>query len=77
MFCNFLGFGEKATTDITRIRGAKGLSECRQSAQRGGEIAHNAKKELEQETGEQVVSKTNFLELDTKKKIEQKIKKKQ
>ena len=28
--------GEKATTDITRVREAEGMDECKQSAQRGG-----------------------------------------
>ena len=62
--------GEKATTDITRVREAEGMDECKQSAQRGGQIAHHARKELEEETGEAIVSKSNFLDL-TKKKIKQ------
>ena len=61
--------GEKATTDITRVRDDKNFNECRQSAKRGGEIANNARKELELETKESVVSKTNFLDLTERKKL--------
>ena len=64
--------GEKATTDITRTRNARGFPENRKAARRGGEIAHHARKELEGETKEPVVSKTNFLGLAEKKSIENK-----
>lgn len=68
----FTMFGEKATTDITRTRDAQGFVENKNAAQRGGQIASNARKELEQETGEIVVSKDNFLDSTKKKKIEDK-----
>ena len=61
--------GEKATTDITITRDTKSFEENRQAAQRGGQIANNARKELEQETGKSVVSKNNFLGLTEKKKM--------
>ncbi len=64
--------GEKATTDITRTRDAKGFEESKQAASRGGQIAHNARKELEEETGNSVISKDNFLGLTEKKKLESK-----
>ena len=64
--------GEKATTDITRTRDAKGFEENKQAARRGGQIAHNARKELEEETGKSVISKDNFLGLTEKKKLENK-----
>lgn len=60
--------GEKATTDITKTRDAKDFEGCQQSAQRGGEIAANARKELEHETGKSVLSKDNYLNLSKKKK---------
>src|SRR3989344_1965712 len=60
--------GEKASADITRTRDAKGFQECKFSARRGGQIAQNARKELEQETGEKVVSKDNYLQLTEQKK---------
>src|SRR3989344_5545296 len=62
--------GEKATTDITRTRDAQGFEECKESARRGGQIAHNARKELEEETGKSVISKDNFLGLAEQKKLE-------
>lgn len=65
----FTMLGEKATTDITINRDAKGFEENRKAAQRGGQIAHNARKEIEQETDKTVVSKDNFLNLSKKKKI--------
>ena len=64
----FTMLGEKATTDITKTRNAEGFDECRQSAQRGGQIARNARNELEQETGNPVVSDGNYLELSGKKR---------
>ena len=64
--------GEKATTDITRTRDAQGFEENKQAARRGGQIAHNARKELEQETGKSVISKDNFLGLTEQKKLEDK-----
>lgn len=63
----FTMLGEKATTDITKTRNAAGFNDCRQSAQRGGQIARNARNELEQETGEPVVSDGNYLGLGEKK----------
>ena len=64
----FTMVGEKASTDITRTRDAKGFKECKSSAKRGGQIAQNARIELEQETEEKVVSKDNYLQLTKKKK---------
>ncbi len=66
--------GEKAATDITKTRDSKGFEECKDSAKRGGDIAGNARKALELETKKSVVSKDNFLDLDSKKnkKIEKK-----
>jgi hypothetical protein len=68
----FTMLGEKATTDITQTRDSKGLKECQQSAKRGGEIASNARGELEQETGQSIVSKDNFLSLTEKKRLDSK-----
>ncbi|MFH0752873.1 MAG: Bro-N domain-containing protein [archaeon] len=64
--------GEKATTDITKARDSKGLTECKDSAKRGGQIAKNTRKEIEQETGKSLISKDNFLELTEKKKLTKK-----
>jgi DNA-damage-inducible protein D len=67
----FAMLGEKATTDITKTRNAKGFNECKGSAKRGGEIARNARRELEQETGKSVTTKENFLHLAEKRKRKQ------
>ena len=64
--------GEKATTDITRTRNTQGFEENKQATRRGGQIAHNTRKELEHETGKSVVSKDNFLSLAGQKKLENK-----
>jgi len=64
----FTMFGEKATTDITRTRDAQSFNENKQAAKRGGQIAQNARRELEQETKEPVVSKEDYLHLIEKKK---------
>ena len=61
--------GEKATTDITIAKDLEGLDECEESAQEGGKIAGNTRKELEQKTGKSLVSEANFLSLQEKKRI--------
>ena len=68
----FTMVGEKATTDIARSRDAHGFEENRGTAKRGGQIANNARRELEGETGEPVIAKNNFLDLTEKKKLNNK-----
>ncbi len=55
--------GEKASTDITKSRDAQSFDENKKAAQKGGQIAFNTRKELEQETHQSLVSKDNFLHL--------------
>ncbi|MFH1511212.1 MAG: hypothetical protein ABIF10_05955 [Candidatus Woesearchaeota archaeon] len=55
--------GEKATTDIAIARDAQGFEQNKGAAKRGGQIAHNTRKELEHETGKTVISHNNFLSL--------------
>jgi hypothetical protein len=64
----FTMFGEKATTDITIAKDAKGVPQLKNSAKEGGDIAKNARKELEQKIGKSVVSNENYLFLNQKKK---------
>lgn len=71
----FTMVGEKATTDIARSRDAQGFEENKGAAKRGGQIANNTRRELEQETGKSVISKDNFLGLTERKKITGKKKK--
>ncbi len=64
----FTMLGEKATTEITDASNSIGFDECKSSAKKGGNIAKNARVELEKETKKKVVSKLNYL--DTNKEIE-------
>src|SRR3989338_7340562 len=63
--------GEKATTDITIAKDAKGFPELKHTAKEGGDIAKNTRKELEQKTGKSIVSKENYLHLTEGKKKKQ------
>ena len=47
---------EVATTEISRQRNPKGFQESQQTAQAGGKIAKNARKDLEKELGHSVIS---------------------
>jgi len=58
--------GEKATTDITIAKDAKGFPELKYTSKEGGDIAKNTRKELEQKIGKQIVSKENYLHLTKK-----------
>ena len=62
--------GEKATTDITISKDAKGFPELKHTAKEGGNIAKNTRKELEQKIGKPLVSKENYLHLEKKKRKE-------
>lgn len=64
--------GEATTTKITTNRNSKGLSELSRDAKEGGQVAGNARKEIEQKTGEKVVSKQNFLQNTQNKRISKK-----
>ena len=53
--------GEIATKEIAKKKRPKGLNENIEVARRGGKIAGNARKDLEQELGENVVTRNNLL----------------
>lgn len=57
----FSMLGEAATTEITRKQDARGFGENRTVARKGGRIAGEAREKLEQETGEKVVNRHNYL----------------
>src|SRR3989338_6221616 len=57
----FTMLGEAATTRIAKTNDAEGLSENKVAARQGGEVAGNARKELESKTGESVLMQENFL----------------
>ena len=69
----FSMLGEASTTKVTRAKNAKGFSENKKVAIIGGKIAGNALKELEKESGENVITSGNYLP-ETKKKKELKTK---
>lgn len=57
----FSMLGEASTTEITRVSDAQGFNENLNAAKKGGEVAGNARKELEIKTGKTVVTKSNYL----------------
>ena len=50
---------EASTTEISKAENPEGFKESQKVAVRGGNIAGNARKELEENTGRKVVSKSN------------------
>ena len=64
----FSMLGEASTTNIARAKNTKGFNENKQAAIAGGQVAGNARKELEQRSGEKVVKSENYL---LEKKVEQ------
>ncbi len=60
--------GEKATTDITVAKDAKGIPELTSTAKEGGDIAKHTRTELEQKIGKSIVSDKNYLHLTEEKK---------
>lgn len=63
----FSMLGEASTTEIKRTQNPENFDEHMTASIKGGGIAKNARRELEKETGESVITKENFL--DTPKKI--------
>ena len=64
----FSMLGEESTRLIAATDDAQGFNENHDAARQGGKIAGDARKKLEQKTGEKVVSKDNFLGLKESKK---------
>ena len=69
----FSMLGEAATTKIAKSKDVLGFEENKTAARQGGEVAGNARKELESKTGESVLTEDNFLETPEKKKRKRKI----
>jgi prophage antirepressor-like protein len=67
----FSMLGEASTQAIVQTKQPKGFIENKKVAKQGGNVAGNARKELEEKTGKKVVSKENYLELEesSKKKL--------
>lgn len=64
----FSMLGEASTTAIVKTKNPIGFVENKKVAKQGGEVAGNARKELEQKTGKKVVSIENYLQLPEKAK---------
>ena len=64
----FSMLGEAATTEIAKNKDVKGFEENRTAARKGGNIAGNARKKLEKESGRKVVTKENYLDAPEKMK---------
>ena len=64
----FTELGEAATTEIARNIDAQGMNENRDAAHRGGKIAGDARRNLEEQTGRRVSTSENYKGLTEKKK---------
>lgn len=58
----FTMLGEASTTEIARTNDVQGFEENRAAALTGGTVAGNARKELESKSGNNVITKKNYLE---------------
>jgi len=65
----FTALAELSTRQIAETTKAKGLEENKIPAKKGGQVAKNARLELEQKTGKKVVSGKNFKEMREQKKL--------
>jgi prophage antirepressor-like protein len=62
----FTMLGEASTTEIAKNKDAKGFVQNKKAAKAGGEIAGNARKALEVQSGQPVMSTENFKHLTQK-----------
>jgi DNA-damage-inducible protein D len=65
----FTALAELSTRQIAETDEAKGLSENATASKKGGAIAKDARKALENKTGKSVVTGENFLAMNEKKKL--------
>ena len=68
----FTMLGEAATTRIVKTKDAQGFQENIVAAKQGGDVAGNARKELEEKTGESILLEDNFLKTPEKLKKKRK-----
>jgi DNA-damage-inducible protein D len=66
----FTMLGEASTTEIAKNKNAIGFVENHKAAKAGGNVAGNARKELEKKSGAKIVSKQNFKDLTNNKELE-------
>ena len=65
----FTALAELSTRQISETMNTKGLEENKIPAEKGGQVAKNARLELEQKTDKKVVSGRNFKQLSEQKKL--------
>ncbi len=65
----FTMLGEKVTTEISKTEKPKHMTENKKVAQRGGRVAGNARKDTEKELGKSVITKENYLQITSSKKV--------
>jgi len=68
----FSMLGEASTTKVARAKDATGFTENKDAARIGGRIAGNARKELEKESGENIISSENYLPEEKIRKLREK-----
>lgn len=69
----FAMLGEASTTRIARSKNARGFPENKQAARQGGTIAGNAKRQLEQKSGQLVSTSGNYLKTPQERAFYQKM----
>ena len=65
----FTMLGEASTTKIAKKKDARGFAQNKDAANKGGTVAGVARKELEIQTGETVVTSNNYLDKNQNKKL--------
>lgn len=67
----FSMLGEASTSAIVKTKNPQGFNENKKVAKQGGDVAGNARRDLEKKTGKKVVTKDNYLQLSqsAKKKL--------
>lgn len=55
---------EATTTELTKVHNPSGLEENQKIAQKGGSVAGNARREIEQETGKSIITSKNAIQLN-------------
>ena len=55
---------EATTTELTKVHNPQGLDENKTIAKRGGQIAGDARKNIEAETGKPVITSQNAMQLN-------------
>ncbi len=67
----FTMLGEASTTEIAKNKNAQGFVENHKAAKAGGNVAGNARKELEKKSGAKIVNAANFKDLTGSKELEE------